>query len=402
MRVLYLTHHLPWPSYSGGRLREAELLRRMASGSFDIELVAVSKTVHEDLLFVSSASELGIDAHVFAAHPRWTPWNGPLVSRHDSAMARIYLSEVAQRNDVDVVHVEGHYLLSLLPAKLRQRAVLVEHNVESNLLAQQLRACKSPRRLIELRRSWALTRWDEIRAWRAANSIVTVTEADKTAIEARLPDASVCVVPNGYDHLDKSRQRRPQGALGFDRADLVMVGNYAYQPSEDAALRLLTSVFPLILRQRPATTLTLVGNQPSARMRDAAADPRVTITGRVTDVGEWLTAASVFVCPLRVGGGIKVKIVEALAHGRVVVTTPIGAQGLESANREALVVREDDAAIAAECVNLLQHPDQLRRRSAKARQSVASMSTWDDAADMLASRWLGSVPGRNWIETRVV
>jgi polysaccharide biosynthesis protein PslH len=281
MRVLYLTYHLPWPPYSGGRLREAKLLRRLAV-SLDIELVAVAKTLREDLLAASAATMLGIKVHVFGARAGRNPLNGPLVRRHYSAAARRYLAQVAERQDFDIMHVEGHFLSGLLPTELQGRAVLVEHNVESSLFAQQLVLCDRLLERIDLWCCVALTSRDDLRAWRAASSIVAVTEADATAIKTRLSDASVCVAPDGFDHLGEFVPGEPQGDLKGGRVDPVMVGNYAYRPSKNADLRLLSRVFPLVAQQRPAMMLALVGNYPSERMRAAAgADRRITITGCV-------------------------------------------------------------------------------------------------------------------------
>jgi glycosyltransferase involved in cell wall biosynthesis len=397
MRVLYLTHHLPWPPHSGGRLREAELLARL-SASFDIEVIAVSKASGQDSLAIPSAIRAGVDAHVFGALSRWNPLSGPLARRHNSTEAREYLLRTMERHSFRVIHVEGHFLMSLLPAEARRRSVLVEHNVESSLFLQRVRLSRKIRERVGLRRQLALTRRDEMKAWREASAVVAVTGSDAQAIQDRVPDASVHVVPNGFDHLDARGRAAPRAGGSPDHVDLVMVGNYAYQPSEDAALRLMTDVYPRVLEQRPDTTLALVGNNPSTLMRQVAeADPRITITGRVADVGEWLESGRVFVCPLRVGGGIKVKVVEALAKGRVVVTTPVGSQGLEGIPPDALIVRDDDAAIASACVRLLQNPTRSHEQGAKARHSVASMPTWDDAAEMLASCWLAGVPARSGV-----
>jgi hypothetical protein len=90
-----------------------------------------------------------------------------------------------------------------------------------------------------------------------------------------------------------------------------------------------------------------------------------------------------------------VKIVGALAQGRVIVTTSIGSQGLDSVSADALIVRDDDASLAAICVHLLRNSAQLRVREAKARQSVLSMATWDEAAEKLASCWLAGVPEKS-------
>lgn len=388
-RVLYLTHHFPWPPRCGGRIREAMLLKRL-SRDFAIDLVAVSEEYRRDASALRSIMPPGINVNLFRAEGSSNPLLGPYSRRYHSRSAGRHLADSLASLRYDMVHVEGHFLLPMVPPQFRSRVLLVEHNVESSLFAQQAATAESWLRQKMAALQAALTRRDEMSAWKQVASLAMVTEHDAELVRSRLAGKLVHVTPNGFDHLNGNSAGTGSGRAEFD---LVMVGNYRYQPSEDAAIRLLTRIYPLIRKELPGTTLALVGKSPSAALRQiAAAYEHVTVTGEVDDVREWLDGAKVFVAPLRVGGGVKVKIVEALARGRAVVTTRVGVQGLEHITPGAIAVHDDDQTLAGECVHLLCAPGEREDREAKARAAVTRLLTWDDAADQMARRWWAITP----------
>jgi polysaccharide biosynthesis protein PslH len=387
MRVLYLTHHLPWPPRCGGRIREAMLLERLMN-DFVIDLVVVTEEFSRDAVAMCTAMPDGISAYVFPAEGRRNPLVGPYSRRYHSRAVKRHLAEKLANQRYDVVHVEGHFLLPLLPFDARSRAVLVEHNVESSLFSQQAARAEYWPLRARNRFAGALTRRDEMSAWKHVASLGMVTKHDANLAGLRMSDLPVQVLPNGFDHL-----RGAAASTGPSSArcefDLVMVGNYLYQPSEDAAIRLLTEIYPRVANTLSGTTLALVGKSPSEAMRRLAAKhEHVTVTGEVDDVGGWLDVAKVFVAPLRIGGGLKVKVVEALVRGPAVVTTSIGVQGLEHIAPGVIAAHDDDEALAAECVRLLQDAEERRARESRARDAVRrSLPTWDDAADHLRAWW---------------
>jgi glycosyltransferase involved in cell wall biosynthesis len=384
-RVLFLTHHLPWPATSGGRLREAQLLDRLAHG-FDIDLIAISKVPEDDRRAVDEALIRGIRAHVFAAHRSSRPNLSPHVRRHQSATARAHLASWWSRHPDCLVHVEGHYLLGLLPPQARSRALVVEHNIESTLFGQQADIATSARERRRLRHAAALTQNAEGLAWRTAAAVGAITTDDRAVIRRHTPSATVHHLPNGADHLHVVPLLCAEGEASA--SDLLFVGNFAYPPSQDAARWLLTTIFPAVTFSRPSTTLTFVGSAPSAWLQEAAqADSRVRVTGPVSDLAGWLDAAQVVVCPLRIGGGVKVKVLEALSRGRAVVTTPVGSQGLGDLPAGALIVRDDASSIAQACLRLLASAEARRSRQQRARDAARLLPTWDQAAEALARVW---------------
>ncbi|HYH27668.1 MAG TPA: glycosyltransferase family 4 protein [Actinomycetota bacterium] len=384
MRILFLTGHLPFPPVSGGRRRENEILHRLAPKA-EVEICAVSKTFDEDLanaellspparsVAVFRAAGDGLPADRFDGSP--TP---PQVARHASAEASRHVAEAVGR--VDLVHVEGFYLMQHLPDETQIPIVLVEQNVEYALFRQRAAAARTR----ALRRSrlldYARTLLAETKAWERADVVGALTTEDRERMLASAPELRIQLVPNG---IDRSRATDepvvvpdvPQGTK------VVMVANFGYLPNVDAALHLVRDVMPLVWRTLPEVKVVLVGNAPPAEIRALARD-RVIVTGRVPAVDPYLDSATVVACPLRVGGGVKVKVLEALARGKAIVATPVGVEGIAGA-ASALRIASGAPAFARALSDLL--TDGLARAELEmAAKSLAErFPTWDEAVEEL-------------------
>jgi glycosyltransferase involved in cell wall biosynthesis len=288
------------------------------------------------------------------------------VERHRSPVAARRVAALLA--DVDLVHLEGFYLAQHLPLEPPVPVVLAEQNVEFALWRQRARANGDVGCVREAHK----TRADELAAWRRADLVVAVTEDDRRAILAEEPTLDICVVPDGADHLCRSRRR-----VKAAPATILFVGNFAYEPNVDAARFLCETIFPLVRREVPHARLQLAGNAPP---RDLAARG-VSFTGRVARLEPYYDRATVVACPLRIGGGIKVKMLEALTRGRAIVSTSIGVQGLEAA---PVLVRDDAEEFARALVHLLREAHARTDLEARAAAYAARLPTWEAAAGALA------------------
>ena len=379
-RVLFLACHLPYPPVSGGRRRELELIRRL-SRQHDIHLMVVSKTYDQDLANSHELERFCTSVEVFAADrvPRDADRQGePLqVLRHrcDALSARV--AEVLDEGSIDMVHVEGYYLMQHVPEQAGVPVMLVDQNIEYDLERQRSAAGGDAH---DLR-----THRAEVAAWRRADALGVLTTEDRDMLVAAFPGADVWLVPDGADHL-------PEPATGDQRLDhadgplAVFLANFGYEPNVDAALHLCGDILPRVHARMPDVNLWLVGTDPPPAVA-ALAGERVRVTGRVPEVEPYIDAADVMVCPLRIGGGVKVKAIEALRRGKCVVATTVGAQGMPGPARSALAIADDPAEFADHVCTLLAD-DHLRhgveRRSARAGRLLP---TWDDAGRALAAAW---------------
>ena len=202
---------------------------------------------------------------------------------------------------------------------------------------------------------------------------MVVSDRDREELVRINPALKVTVIPNGvdtYEFRPRPVQRIPA---------LLFVGNYEYAPNVDAALRLATEIFPLVKSRVPQAHLWLVGNAPPPELT-ALASNSIRVTGRVPDVRPYLARASAFVSPLRLGAGIKNKILEALAMGCPVVATPVSLDGIAARDgQEALSADGTDMIDAI--VHLLQDEDLRTTLSTNGRTLIESRYSWNHVAE---------------------
>ncbi|HUS16326.1 MAG TPA: glycosyltransferase family 4 protein, partial [Chloroflexia bacterium] len=176
---------------------------------------------------------------------------------------------------------------------------------------------------------------------------------------------------------------RPAGAATRDAGTLLFVGNFNHPPNVDAAVWLVEAILPIVRAECPGVRLLLVGKDPPSAVR-ALASAGVAVTGTVPEVAPYLREATVFVAPLRQGGGMRIKVLEALASGIPVITTPVGAAGIVAQPGRDLLVAEDAAAFAAAALRALEDPALRDRLGAAGAALAHADSRGSRAAQLLA------------------
>ena len=391
LQILILTPLLPYPPQQGTALRNYNLLRYLA-GRHRVSLLsfAAAETSPEHLAHLRT---LCAEVHTLPAPARsararlWTL----ATSRRPDMAWRLYspayaqaLSGLLARSPYDVLQVEGIELaryaegLQSLPAERRPLVVFDDHNAEYLL---QRRACLSdlrrPQRWAAAAYSWAqwrrLARFERA-VCRAADRVVVVSEADAAALQALDPALQPAVVPNGVD-LDAYRPDLPP-LPGLPRPALVFTGKMDFRPNVDAMLWFAGQVLPRIWAADPRVQLLIVGQSPSPRLEALRREPRITITGWVEDPRPYMAGSDVYVVPLLVGGGTRLKVLEAMAMGRALVSTSLGVEGLGAADGEHMLLADDAEAFARQVLALLGDEDRRRALGAEARAFVERGYGW--------------------------
>ena len=400
-KVMFLTCHLPFPPVSGGRRREYELLRRIGR-DVDVHLTVISKTYDEDFRNARVFDEWCTRVSIFPAVPEpdvandLSPAEPYQILRHRSQEAAGRLPALLEQDHYDVVHVEAFYLMQHVPPACGVPVFLQEQNIEYDLWRQRTAtALNKHERRIALAQ-YLKTLETEIAAWRRSDLCGAVTPEDRATMQRALPDLEVRLVPDGADHLGREHEQvasRPDVAY----RDIPIVGfiaNFAYQPNLDAALHLCRDIFPTVQSHVPDARLILAGNSPSPEMIDLGRhSERIVVTGRVNSVAPFLDAADVVVCPLRIGGGIKVKVLEALCRGKAIVTTSVGIQGLPGVEG-AVLVEDQPTRFAEAVIRLLMNPRERVRLEAAASAFSKTLPAWDDAAGALTGAYFDLISGR--------
>jgi glycosyltransferase involved in cell wall biosynthesis len=219
-----------------------------------------------------------------------------------------------------------------------------------------------------------------VRAWerfersviRQVQAVVVFTESDRKTIAPFVSARSRIVrIPLGTMVPD-----RPLNPIGRQPVSLLFVGNFIHPPNADAALRLMTDIFPRVRSHFPDLVVEIVGDQPTNQMLRMAND-KILVTGRVPDVTPYLDAAAVVVVPLRLGGGMRVKVLEALAAGKAVIASPLAVEGLDVTPRDEVMIADTDQQFADAIAELLADPEKRSCLASRARAWACANLGWD-------------------------
>jgi len=208
-----------------------------------------------------------------------------------------------------------------------------------------------------------------------------VSETDRALLAAIAPDAATFAVSTGVDTSYFAPNGVPEMPI-----HLVFTGSMDWYPNEDAMLHFMQTILPSIRREIPAVSLTVAGRNPSGRLVQAAGEAGVLITGTVDDIRPEIAKAAVYVVPLRIGGGTRLKIFEAFAMGKAVVSTTIGAEGLPLVPGEHFLRADDPAEFARVVVSLLRDPVRRKALGASGRRLVEERYSWAQVAREFEAR----------------
>jgi sugar transferase (PEP-CTERM/EpsH1 system associated) len=290
------------------------------------------------------------------------------------------LARRLERGGIDLV-VADFLLAAPNVGRAAPPTVLFAHNVE-HVIWQRMRDIERRgwRRALLALESRKMRRY-EARACERARLTIAVSDADCRLLAAAAPRARVRAVPTGVD-VDYFA---PDGVAEIP-GRLVFTGSMDWYPNEDGIAHFIENVLPRVRRQMPAASLTVVGRNPSARLRAAAAAAGVEVTGLVDDVRPHMANAAVYVVPLRIGGGTRLKIFEALSMAKAVVSTTVGAEGLPLTPDRHFLRADEPAEFAAAVTSLLRDAERRRVLGAAGRRLVEARYSWPKVVDEFESR----------------
>jgi len=291
------------------------------------------------------------------------------------------LDRVLRARRFDVVNVEfpylGHYdLCRAPPGQKPPRIVVDSHEIAYDLARQFARANGNVGRRLYAGTNWRKLRREELKTYGDADGVYLCSAADEQRLLDQMPGVRTAVIPNAADvEYYQPRSTDPPS----DGCTVVFFGLLATLPNTDGVTHFAQNIWPRIAAAHPVARWKIIGGRPPSSLL-ALAGPRVELTGFVEDLRPHLAAATVVVVPLRLGGGTRLKIVEAMAMGKPVVSTTLGAEGIEAVPGRDLLV-EDEPADFADAVNrLLAEPDLAARIGRSARQLAADRYSWTRAA----------------------
>jgi len=372
MRILIACPTLPYPQSSGYAIRIFQLVRLLQQ-QHEVTLLTYGDPSDRDAS--DELRALVPDLHVVQRGTTLTAKRldqlTTLISRQSFQRRYQYSAEFQQKLDelsvraYDIINIE---ISSLAVFRFDPRAALVldEHDIVYELLYRMAQTEQSPLRRLYNRVEYAKVRRDEIGAWRTVDGCLTTSPREERIIRQLAPSTPVLVAPNGVD-VDYFSP----GDEAIDPNALVMTGFMKTRPNIDGALYFVNEILPRIRAVRPQMMVYLVGAAPPEEIKRLASD-HVVVTDAVPDVRPYVRRAAVFVVPLRMGGGTRLKVLEALSMNKAMVSTSLGCEGIDVEHGEHLLIADDAEEFAKAVLALCDDPVLATRLASRGRERVLS------------------------------
>jgi len=393
MRILWLKTELLHPVDKGGKIRTYHMLKELKR---DHEITYLTLDDGTDAQTRESAKEYCHELVCVPHHPRqkFTPgFYAELglnffsslpyaIAKYHSPEMRARINELTSNKVYDVVVCDFLAPAANVPRDLPCPAVLFQHNVEAVIWKRHYEVQANP-----LKKSYLYWQWRKMKAFegmmcRRFDCVIAVSREDTELMQREYNVTSIDDVPTGVD----VEFFRPRSSDKGKLRNLVFTGSMDWLPNEDAIQYFTTQIMPLIKNKLPDVTLTVVGRNPyPALLELSQRDSSIFVTGRVEDVRPYMERAAAYVVPLRIGGGTRLKIFEAMAMEKAIVSTTVGAEGLPVHHEADLLLADTPEDFAAAVVRVLadqEFADRLGRCSARL---VREQFGWDRVARRFAA-----------------
>lgn len=388
MRVLYLATRICWPILSGGHLRDFHLARELAKHA---ELTYVGMDIAEDKARPENVWQERLDVMGDAEVVRVRRDSGYSLSKiargllgptplvvlnYTSATVMNELQRILERSSFDVIQIEGVFVSSYA-ARIRQLApsALLNsdwHNIESEVLERYAENEPNFVKSMYARRTVALLQQQENKLLSECDTHTVCSERERQVLLGRKLNSRIEVIANGVD-VDSFSSKDASPAR---RRDLLFVGSMDYHPNVEAAMFFAAAVWPSILARRPDLRFVIVGSKPAPAVLALRNQPGIVVTGTVDDVRPYYRDALAAVIPLRVGGGTRLKVLEAMAAGTPVISTTLGAEGLMVSDGSDIILADSPAQLIEASVTLDENSSRWQEIVINARKLVREQYDW--------------------------
>jgi glycosyltransferase involved in cell wall biosynthesis len=391
MNVLIIDEEVPWPLDTGKRLRTYNLVQRLQRehsitylcyGTLDavlpdcpnVTLVTLPSPILE---------QQGIRFYWSLLCNLLSP-NPYIVDRHYSQPLADKVATLVAQGSFDLLHCEWTpYTENIRHLFGRIPTVLSAHNVEAQIWERYYQTETNPLKKAYIYLQWKKLARYEAQAAQRYTSISTVSEPDRDIFIRTYHCPQTEVVPNGVDE-----QYFAPVEGNVQPGSMVFTGSMDWRPNQDGVKYFIEEVFPLIRHHIPGATFTVVGRKPPQWLIDlAGVTDGITVTGTVDDVRPYIARSALYVVPLRVGGGSRLKILEAFAMEKIVLSTSVGAEGLAVEEGKTILLRDTPQALAETACRVLSDQAGYNHLGISGRELIMQQYTWDAIAQVMADLW---------------
>ena len=387
MKILFLSPTVPFPLTDGGRIRVFNLLKQIAEKS-DVTLLAL-ETQPTDAEGVLALQQLGITVHLVPNAPTLPPVSlrtlvtaflkrQPItVARYDVPAYRQKFKALIADQTFDLVHYEMFHIAQF-HTETDLPGVLSQQNVDSAIWRRLCSETANP--------FYKFAYWTQQLAFQGYERVLSpkfdavtcTSNIDAAVFQQYCAKDATEIIPNGVDITHYQPDVTAEAP-----AHLIYIGSMDWYPNEDAVGFFVDEVLPRIQERVPDVRFSIVGGNPSVRVQKLAEREGVVVTGRVPEIKPYFAEATVFVVPLRIGSGTRLKILEALAMGKAVVSTTVGAEGLDLKDGEEILIADEPIAFADAVTRLLTDSALRRRVGKNGRARVERDYDWRSIGEKL-------------------
>lgn len=379
MKILFLTPQIPYPPHSGGRIVTWNTIKRFAE-QCDVSVVSLYHDPSE-LEALDVMKKVCSDVAAFPAHGKWSllPMLRSFVSTEPYKAHRFYNRQMAEfvqnlieQKQIGVIHAQNFYTTKYVNPHWQGLKIHYKENVEGNVLLRYAKASSNPLKKVGLWMEGHRTRRFEINACKKFDHVLSISPLDRDTLNSLYPPLNVTHQRPGVD-LDEYPYKKEK----VNDPVAVFTGTLSYYPNVDGVLYFLHHCWQQIRNRIPNARFVIVGSNPPDSILRYHNQDGITVTGRVPDIQPYIDDAQVYLVPLRVGGGIRLKILEAMASGCSIVSTPVGCEGLDGEHNKHLMTTDMPHDFTAAVIQLFQQHERRNGLRKNARQLVEDVYDWD-------------------------
>ena len=396
MKILFLSPTVPFPLTDGGRIRVFNLLKQIAQKN-DVTLLAL-ETQPTDAEGVSQLQQLGIQVHLVPNAPTLPRLSlGTLVNaflkrqpitvaRYDLPAYRQQFKALIATDTFDLVHYEMFHTAQFR-SETDLPGVLSQQNVDSAIWRRLCGETANPfYKFAYWTQQLAFQRYERVLSPKF-DAVTCTSDIDAAVFQRHCAEDVIEIIPNGVDVTHYQPDFSAEAP-----AHLIYIGSMDWYPNEDAVSFFADEVLPQIHAEVPEVKFSIVGGNPSARVQKLAEKEGIVVTGRVPEIKPYFAEATVFVVPLRIGSGTRLKILEALAMGKAIVSTSVGAEGLDLKDGEEIFIADEPTVFAEAVTRLLKDPSLRRRIGESGRARVEQDYDWRSISEKLHQLYTKILP----------
>jgi polysaccharide biosynthesis protein PslH len=391
MKILWVKAGGLVPPDTGGKIRSYNILRQLArqhSVTFFSFYAAQDNDLHPDLKDIFDrvvCVPLSLPAPKSFAEirdysVRFLSSQPYSITKYCRPEVRSRLRALLEQQTYDVILCDFLVAAAVIPWDWPTPKVLFTHNVEATIWHRHYEVATNPIWKAISRREWRKMEAAERRYLSLADRVLVVSEKDRDEFASFLDPKTLTVIPTGVD-VDYFQPIPVEEVAN----SIVFTGSMDWLPNEDAIVYFADAVLPLIKQQCPEVSLEVVGRSPSRKLQSLAeTEKSIRLTGRVDDIRPYVARGAVCIVPLRIGGGTRLKIFEAMAMNKAVVSTSVGAEGLPVHSGENILLADTPNKFAESVISLLRDPNKRQRLGSAARALVLERYSWPTVAEGFA------------------